>query len=406
MATANRLRVPAYRRHKPTGQAVVTLNGHDHYLGPWYCARSRQEYDRLISEWIANGRRLPEIETDVTVSELIAAYWKHAETYYQKNGRPTGTRYGIRVALRILRQPYGRAPAREFGPLALKALQQKMIDLGQSRRYINDNVDRIRRMFKWAVSEELVPAAVLQALQTVPGLRKGRTAARETDPIRPVSDADVAVTLPHMPAVVADMVRLQRLVGCRPSEVCDVRPCDIDSGGQVWVYIPAAHKTEHHGRQRRIFIGPKGQDVLQKYLRRAPDAYCFSPAESERNRKREMRERRKSKVQPSQLDRRKEAPMRKPSDRYCTAAYRRAINNACDKAFPVPADLPEGQHGQWRSDHRWAPNQLRHAAATEIRRQFGLEAAQVTLGHASADVSQIYAERDFAKAAAIMKEVG
>ena len=30
---AARVRVPSYRRHKPTGQAVVTLNGHDVCLG-------------------------------------------------------------------------------------------------------------------------------------------------------------------------------------------------------------------------------------------------------------------------------------------------------------------------------------------------------------------------------------
>ena len=41
-------RVPSYRRHKPTGQAVVTLNGKDHYLGKWNSKVSRVEYDRLI----------------------------------------------------------------------------------------------------------------------------------------------------------------------------------------------------------------------------------------------------------------------------------------------------------------------------------------------------------------------
>jgi site-specific recombinase XerC len=55
---------------------------------------------------------------------------------------------------------------------------------------------------------------------------------------------------------------------------------------------------------------------------------------------------------------------------------------------------------------RWSPNRLRHSAATELRSKYGLEAAQVILGHSQADVTQIYAERDLAKAAAIMREVG
>jgi site-specific recombinase XerD len=54
----------------------------------------------------------------------------------------------------------------------------------------------------------------------------------------------------------------------------------------------------------------------------------------------------------------------------------------------------------------WHVNQLRHAAATQIRHEFGLEAAQVILGHAKADVTQVYAERDAALAAEIMRKIG
>ena len=52
-------KVPSYRRHKPSGQAVVTLNGtEDHYLGKWNTKVSRAEYDRLIQEWLDGGRHL------------------------------------------------------------------------------------------------------------------------------------------------------------------------------------------------------------------------------------------------------------------------------------------------------------------------------------------------------------
>ena len=66
-----------------------------------------------------------------------------------------------------------------------------------------------------------------------------------------------------------------QLTGCRPAEVCLVRPCDVDTSGDVWIYRPELHKTEHHGRERIICIGPKGQDVLRPYLLRAEGAYCF-----------------------------------------------------------------------------------------------------------------------------------
>lgn len=122
--------------------------------------------------------------------------------------------------------------------------------------------------FKWGVSEELVAPTVNQGLASVPGLRRGRTAAWERAPVLPVDDAIVDATLPHMPEVVADMVRLQRLTGMRPAEVCIIRPCDVTRSGKVWLYKPASHKTEHHGRDRVVFLGAEAQGVLLPYLAR------------------------------------------------------------------------------------------------------------------------------------------
>jgi site-specific recombinase XerC len=71
--------------------------------------------------------------------------------------------------------------------------------------------------------------------------------------------------------------------------------------------------------------------------------------------------------------------------------------------------LTEGHRAElaaWRTSHRWHPNRLRHTAATDIRARYGLEAAQVVLGHSRADVTQVYAERDLEKAREVMREVG
>ena len=186
------------------------------------------------------------------------------------------------------------------------------------------------------------------------------------------------------------MLRFQRVTGCRPGEVCILRPCDIDRSGDVWVYRPANHKTEHHGHDRTIHIGPKAQAILTPYLLREADAYAFSPIDVQRKRHAEQRARRKSKVQPSQVDRSKAKPKHKAGGRYTTGSYRRAIHRACDRA----------------GIDRWGPNRLRHSAGTEIRKQFGLEAAQVALGHASADITQIYAERDAELAREVARKIG
>lgn len=415
--------VPKYRHHKRSGQAVVTLRGRDVYLGPYNTKASKLKYDRVIAEWLAAGRPTTSAQNlcEVTVTELIAAYWKFAQSYYVKDGQPTGAIPGIKVALRLLRESYGPTLAVEFGPLALKAMQAKMIELDQSRGYINDNIDRIRRVFKWAASEELIPASIPQALAMVPGLRKGRTAARDLPPVQPVADSIVNATLPHLPPSVADMVRFQRLTGCRPKEVCILKPIDVDTTGEIWSYQPESHKTEHHGRDRVIFIGPKAQAVLRPYLLRDERDYCFSPAESERKRNAHRREHRQTPMTPSQKKRElKRQAQRTINPRYNKDSFRRAIQRACEVAFAMPKELrvisgdqPEEKREQlkqlarqWRHENCWSPNQLRHSAATEIRKRFGLEAAQVTLGHASADVTQVYAERDLQKAVEIMREVG
>jgi integrase len=284
---------PKYRHHKASGQAVVTIAGRDHYLGPFRSKASLVEYDRLIGEWLAAGRPTSlATQNDLAVVELIVRYQRFAKAYYVKDGKPTGTTTNIAVALRMLKESYGRTNVVEFGPLALKAIRQKMIEADHSRPYVNKLVDYIRRMFRWAVTEELVPASVYHALQAVPGLRRGRGAARETIPVKPVSEAVVDATLAFLPAVIADMIRFQRLTGCRPGEVCILRPCDLDTSGEVWSYRPESHKTEHLGRERVIFIGPRAQDVLRPYLLRDKSGYCFVPAEIERKRRQLAHERR------------------------------------------------------------------------------------------------------------------
>ncbi|MDA8563972.1 hypothetical protein N9L06_05920 [Mariniblastus sp.] len=81
--------VPKYRKHRASGQAIVNLGGKDIYLGPHGTKASRTEYDQLIDEWLANGRQLFEPKATITVSDLIAVYWKYCKGYHVKNGKPT-----------------------------------------------------------------------------------------------------------------------------------------------------------------------------------------------------------------------------------------------------------------------------------------------------------------------------
>lgn len=419
---------------RPDGRAVVRLNGRDHYLGQagdWPKGRKtpppsvQAEYQGLIATWLANGRTLPDEGASATVNDVILAYDTWAKAYYHRDGKEDTQIGMIRDALRVVKELFGRTPAAEFGPLKLEAVQQTMAGKGWSRSYVNEQVGRVRRMFRWAVSREMVPAGLYHGLEALPGLRKGAPGVRETNPVVPVPEATVEATLPHLPPVVGAMVRVQLLTGMRPGEVCILRACDIDMTGRVWVYRPHAHKTEHHGKGREVFVGPQAQEVIRPWLRLETQAYLFSPAEAEQARHAERRRNRKGPMPPSQARRqRKKNPKRPKRDHYDETTYRNAVYRACDKAFPPPeplgrregetkaeweARLTEAEKAElarWRSAHRWHPNQLRHTAATNIRRQHGIELARIVLGHSRAFTTEIYAEADRRQAAEVMGKLG
>lgn len=283
-------------------------------------------------------------------------------------------------------------PAAKFGPRALRIVRQKMIEAGLCRRNINCRIGRIKRVFRWAASEELIPGEVYHALLSVEGLRRGRCEAKESQPVRPVPDAHVEAIKSFVSRQVWAMIELQRLTGARPGEIAILRPIDVDMTGKIWVFTPSRHKTALHGHERRIYIGPRAQEVLRLFLHRRVDAYCFSPAEADAERREALHQERQTPLSCGNAPgtNRKANPQRKPGDVYTVSAYRTAIVRACKRA-----GVPE-----------WHPHQLRHAAATLLRREFGLETARVILGHRSAAVTTMYAEADQQKAVEAMTRVG
>lgn len=357
--------LPKYRHHA-SGQAVVTIGRRDIYLGKHGTRASKEKYSRVLAEWLASDRPATlATSAEITVTEVCAAFLGFARKHYVKRGQVTSEVAGYKVLIRLLKELYGSTKAAQFGPRQLKAVRAKMLDADASRPYINKQMVRLRHLMKWAAAEELIPVEVYHRLSVVPGIRKGKGEAREVPPVTPVDDSVVDATLPYLRPVVAAMVQFERLTGARPDEVCRMRPCDIDRSGEVWRYVPESHKTEHHGRERIIFIGPKAQEVLRPYLF-GDDLPCFRSPRSPKG--------------------------------FNTRSYRDRIHMGVERANATRA--PSQQIP------RWNPNQLRHTAATEIRARFGLEAAQVALGHSKADVTQVYAERDQRLAVEVARQVG
>jgi hypothetical protein len=111
--------VPAYKPHKASGQARVIVDGKHVYLGKYGSAESYEKYARKLAEHAAKQIGVPcpaaAINAELTVKELASAYWLHAESYYVKDGKPSGHLHVVRLALRAVKNLYGMTPAAQFG---------------------------------------------------------------------------------------------------------------------------------------------------------------------------------------------------------------------------------------------------------------------------------------------------
>ncbi len=136
----------------------------------------------------------------LSVNELIEKCWKqHFEPFYSKEGEWTTEAANLLTVLKTVSELYGMSPAKSFGPRKLKDIRRYMIDVQDlARTEINKRIGRIKRVFKFAVSEEMIPPSVYQGLQTVSGLRRGEHGVRESKRVKPVPDLWVCLTLPFV----------------------------------------------------------------------------------------------------------------------------------------------------------------------------------------------------------------
>lgn len=338
----------------------------------------------------------PEGWRGLSVAVLVDQFLEHAAAYYSP-----GELSNITCAVQPLVKLFAGCPVSEFGPRSLTKLQQHLIAKRYARGTINARMHKIKHVFRWGVSQELVPPSVMLGLSAVEGLRKGRSAAKETSPVKPAPWPHVEGLLPFLSPTVAAMVQVQLLCGMRPGEVCVMRPADVDRTGDVWIFRPAAHKNAWRGQQCMKAIPRVAQDILRPFLLRADDAYCFDPRESDAwYRSQRATGERKTKIYPCELRRREEkrkAAARKRSEqpaRYDRVTYYRAVSYGFARAEKKGVSVP-----------RWHPHQLRHSIATRIDVVLGRQAAQRWLGHARIDTTGIYVEQQVAELVTLARQL-
>lgn len=421
--------LPAMCHHKPTNTARIWVGGKAHSLGRWGSQEAQDRYDTLIAAYVASRRQsvdaglavigrpaapvtaaeLParapgsdqlDATGGLTVGELARAWLADIEAT-RANHKKTSLWHGAVAASRAIR-PFAAMPVTAFGSRALVEVQRHLVNLKVptraksdddtppptkrlSRRYINDVIGRVRQMFNWGVLQELVPDDRVKALEIVPALARGQTAARDNPDRRPVKPSIVEATLPYLTQEMADLIWFVRLTGCRPTEAARMKLCRIkDRQKKVWRYVPKRHKTAHKGKQRHIAIGPKAQAIVLAHVAgRGANEYVFTPERSVPPRKP-----REGVI---------EMNPRKPSPRVGKRFNKDSILRAVTRAI-ARANKAREKEGIPPLPH-WTPYQLRYTRLREIRKAGGREAARAIAGHSLATMTDHYAPANWGKAA-------
>jgi len=333
--------VPSYTLHRPTGQARVRLNGKDHYLGLYGSAESRTRYAELISQPQANPSDpiAPHGLQDAgpAVAELVLTYLRFAQTYYVKDGKPTDEVACFKSAVSPLVTLFGVLPSKDFGPLQLQVMRTQYIAAGWTRRFCNASVNGLRRIWKWGVSQELVPVTTWHALTTVAPLKAGKCDAPDRPKRQAVPRADLMAVKRKLTRRCRAMFDLLRFTGARPSEIRMLEWSMLDQSLPVWSATMNDHKTAHKGKIRVLHFGPRAQRVLRRL---------------KRNKSRKI-----TVIGPDTLS--------------------EAMRDACDEL----------------AIDRFSPYHLRHCHGTTVRDELGHEHAQAALGHAAPDTTAIYTSK-------------
>ncbi len=375
------------------------------YLGKFDDQASHAEYDRLKTNWEeSDGLLDPGVSVRsgiLTNYELADRFIGWAKGYYRKNGHKTKEPENLLHSLTLVLKHFGGESAGQFSVRELRFIQEQLDKSGRlCRRTVNRRIHHIRRMYRWGAANELIPASVIASLSLLPPLKLGRCRSVDHPPVQAVPLDIVEATLPHLNTVVADMVRLQLLTGCRPEEVRIMRLCDIrQTQPELWHYYPSHDKTEHlrtPGEKKIVPLGPGAIAIIKARTdgrQDAPEEFIFRPADAYAEHLRSRRRKRKTPVQPSQRARHEEVvkkPRRRFREYFTAQTYRDAVKRAALRA----------------KVHCWHPYQLRHTAATETEKRLGWRAAQTLLGHKSPDTTRIYIDQNRELADEIAGKIG
>lgn len=348
---------PIIRRHV-RGHAFCRWQGREYYLGPYGSQESIERHARLLVELAAGKRPVGGARggsggsnhggcsghAGILIKELVARFLDASAR--QRSAREHEQYVYTLAPLLAL---FGESPAAEFGPRALRTVQADMVRRRWCAAQVNRRIVRIRTVWRWAESEELLPRGSWESLRTVRGVNRRTPGVVVHAPRRPVHIEQIRPVLRHVLPAVRGLILVQYWSGMRPAEAREMRIEQVDRtsdglGGGVWVYLPAVHKSDWRDGDagRAVLLGPKCQAVMRAAIGARTDGYVFEAWEGKA---------------------------------YRECSYSQAVRRGC-KAAGIEL---------------WTPYSLRHGAKERITRALGLDAARAFLGQKSLGVTNLYA---------------
>lgn len=408
----------------PTPLRASAHHGYQSWTCTWYDDRKRRRtkrfgkvdevskrqanalYQRWLSEW--SGKRHiqnPGDPSAYTVEHLAESFREHCQAVYVKRGKPTSHRWQVNAALDQLIEHCGDRAADGIEAPDIVIWRDMIIDakdrhgaaVSLSINTVNGRLRIVKQMFAWARLYGLVQKATAYDVSLVPSLRAGRSKAKPLKKVDPVPDDILDKTLAVATPTIAAMIQTQLLTGMRSGEMVSMRVCDLKRDGDLLIYRPISHKTEHHDKDRVIVLGPQAQKIIKPFIDRRSklSEFVFLPAEAHRERLEQIGF---AKVTAYQMSR----STFKPGRSYKTETYYGQVYRTCDRAF----DADGTRRAKRDYAHRWHPHQLRHNAATRLRAMFGIEAANDALGHSSFNMTALYAEKSLNRQKEIAAKAG
>lgn len=363
--------VPQLCHHKPSGRDVVYINRQAIYLGPHGSPEAREAYGKLISD-LAQGQTLaaattPTAAPSFTIADLLLKYVTEDLPRFA-----TDEQHCQLAAIRILRAMFGETPVVSdtpgvgFGPIKLRLVRDAMVagdpkavdSKGKpkprkpwSRDFVNHQIRRLRGIFRWAVSWEIVPQTLADSLASLRPLAPGESEAVDYKARQSVPAADIAAVRERLKPRYRDILDLMLMTGARPGELISLKVGDVDRSGATWRADLQKHKTAHKKKSRVLLFNRQAQAILLRHMKADPDARFFVTTRS---------------------------------------TFSNKIKTICEANGITP----------------WVPHQLRHTVATKVADELGIEFSQRLLGHSDSAMTELYARAAEKKAHEAVQRLG